>query len=56
MTAANSDATVTFSPADANTSVDGHQIVGIPQGVRTVTITVTRGSDTVIYTIEFNQP
>ena len=55
-TASNSDATISFSPADADTSADGHQINAIPQGVRTVTITVTRGSDTEIYTIEFSQP
>ena len=52
VTASNSDATITFSPTDADTSVDGHQINSIPQGVRTVTITVARGSDTEIYTIE----
>ena len=56
VTAANSDATVTITPADADTSTDGHQINAVPQGVRTVTITVTRGSDTETYTIEFSQP
>ena len=55
-TAANSDATVTITPADADASTAGHQINSIPGGVRTVTITVTRGSDTEIYTIDFNQP
>ncbi len=56
VTAAHSDATVTITPADADASTDGHQINSVPQGVRTVTITVTRGSDTETYTIEFSQP
>ena len=55
-TTANSDATVTISPADADTSTDGHQ-VNTPAGVFTdVTITVTRGDDTETYTIKLSKP
>ena len=55
-TAANTDATVTITPADADTSTDGHQ-VNTPAGVFTdVTITVTRGSDTEVYTIKLSKP
>ena len=55
-TTAHTDATVTISPGDADTSTDGHQ-VNTPAGVFTdVTITVTRGSDTEIYTIKFSKP
>ena len=55
-TAANTDATVTINPADADTSTDGHQ-VNTPAGVFTdVTITVTRGDDTETYTIKLSKP
>ena len=55
-TAANTDATVTINPGDADTSTDGHQ-VNTPSGVFTdVTITVTRGADTETYTIKFSRP
>ena len=55
-TAAHSDATVAFAPADADTSADGHQI-NTPGGVFTdVTITVTRGSDQETYTIKLSRP
>ena len=55
-TTANSDATVTISPGDADTSTDGHQ-VNTPAGVFTdVTITVTRGDDTETYTIKLSRP
>ena len=55
-TAANTDATVTITPGDADTSTDGHQI-NTPAGVFTdVTITVTRGDDTETYTIKFSRP
>ena len=55
-TAANTDATVTITPADADASTDGHQ-VNTPAGVFTdVTITVTRGSDTEVYTIKLSKP
>ena len=54
-TAAHSDATVSISPADANTSTDGHQI-NTPGGVFTdVTITVTRGDDSETYTIKLSR-
>ena len=55
-TAAHTDATVTISPPDADTSTDGHQVNATPNGVKVVTITVTRGSDTEVYTINFSQP
>ena len=55
-TAAHSDATVSFSPADADTSADGHQI-NTPAAVFTdVTVTVTRGSDQETYTIKLSRP
>ncbi len=55
-TAANTDATVTITPGDADASTDGHQ-VNTPAGVFTdVTITVTRGDDTETYTIKFSRP
>ena len=55
-TAANTDATVTITPGDADTSTDGHQ-VNTPAGVFTdVTITVTRGDDTETYTIKLSRP
>ena len=55
-TAANTDATVTITPGDADTSTDGHQ-VNTPAGVFTdVTITVTRGTDTETYTIKLSRP
>ena len=50
-TAANTDATVTITPADADPSTDGHQ-VNTPAGVTDVTITVTRGADTETYTVK----
>ena len=58
VTAAHSDATISFSPADADASTAGHQINSIPgtEWPVTITVTVTRGSDTEIYTIEFSQP
>ena len=55
-TAAHSDATVAISPADADTSTDGHQINATAQGVTNFTITVTRGSDTETYTFELSRP
>ena len=55
-TAAHTDATVTITPDDADTSTDGHQINSIPGDVKVVTITVTRGDDTEVYTINFSQP
>ena len=55
-TAAHTDATVTITPDDADASTDGHQVNAIPGDVRVVTITVTRGSDTEVYTINFSQP
>ena len=55
-TAAHSDATVAISPADANSSTAGHQINTPVASVTTVTITVTRGSDTETYTFELSRP
>ena len=55
-TAANTDATVTITPVDADASTGGHQI-NTPAGVFTdVTITVTRGTDTETYTIKLSKP
>ena len=55
-TAAHSDATVSFSPVDADTSTDGHQI-NTPAGVFTnVAVTVTRGSDQETYAIKLSRP
>ena len=55
-TAAHSDATVAFSPADADTNTAGHQINPTNHGLTTVTITVTRGSDQETYTIILSRP
>ena len=55
-TAAHTDATVTITPDDADANTDGHQVNSIPGDVRVVSITVTRGSDTEVYTINFSQP
>ena len=55
-TAAHSDATISFSPADADTSTDGHQI-NTPGGVFTdVAITVTRGDDSETYNLKVSRP
>ena len=51
-TAAQSDATVTISPDDANTSTAGHQVSLTSSGTKTVTFTVTRGGDTETYTVK----
>ena len=55
-TAAQSDATVTISPDDADTSTAGHQVSLTSSGTKTVTFTVTRGTDTETYTIKFSRP
>ena len=55
-TAAHSDATVSISPADADTNTAGHQINTTNHGVTNVAITVTRGSDTETYTFELSRP
>ena len=55
-TAAHSDATVSFSPADADTSTAGHQINPAHYALTNFTITVTRGSDQETYTIELSRP
>ena len=55
-TAAHSDATISFSPADADSNTAGHQINTPGASVTTVTITVTRGSDTETYTIGLSKP
>ena len=59
--AAHDDATVAFSPADANTTTDGHQVTTSQypssQGAAPeVTITVTRGDDSETYMIELSRP
>ena len=55
-TAAQSDATVTISPDDADTSTDGHQVSLTSSGTKTVTFTVTRGGDTETYTVRLSRP
>ena len=55
-TAAHTDATVSISPTDADSSTAGHQINPTNHGVTTVTITVTRGSDQETYTFEMSRP
>ena len=56
-TAAHTDATVTITPDDADTSTDGHQINAIPGDVRDMSRSRSpRGSDTETYTINFNKP
>ena len=55
-TAAHSDATVSISPTDANSSTAGHQINTPVASVTNVTITVTRGTDSETYTIELSRP
>ena len=60
-TAAHDDATVEITPADANTTTDGHQVTTSQypssQGAAPeVTITVTRGDDSETYTIELSRP
>ena len=55
-TAAHTDATVSISPADADTNTAGHQINPANHGVTNVTITVTRGSDQETYTIILSRP
>ena len=60
-TAAHDDATVAFSPADANATTAGHQVSvsqypSNPANAPKVTITVTRGADTETYTIELSRP
>ena len=59
--AAHDDATVVITPADANTTTDGHQVTTSQypssQGAAPeVTITVTRGDDSETYTIELSRP
>ena len=55
-TAAHSDASISISPADADSSTAGHQI-NTPGGVFTnVTITVSRGDDSETYTIKLSRP
>ena len=59
-TAAHDDATVAFSPADANATTAGHQVSvsqypSNPANAPKVTITVTRGADTETYTIELSR-
>ena len=59
-TAAHDAATVSITPADANTTTDGHQVT-VSQyptnqaNAPEVTITVARGSDTETYTIELSR-
>ena len=55
-TAANTDATVTITPDDADASTDGHQVNTPADGFTDVTITVTRGDDTETYTIKLSRP
>ena len=60
-TAAHDDATVAFSPADANATTAGHQVSvsqypSNPANAPKVTITVTRGDDSETYTIELSRP
>ena len=55
-TAALSDATVTISPDDADTSTAGHQVSLTSSGTKTVTITVTRGDATETYTVKLSRP
>ena len=60
-TVAHDDATVVITPADTNTTTDGHQVTTSQypssQGAAPeVTITVTRGDDSETYTIELSRP
>ena len=55
-TTAHSDATVSFSPADADTSTAGHQINPAHYALTNFTITVTKGSDQETYTFELSRP
>ena len=60
-TAAPADATVGITPADANTTTDGHQVTtsqypSSEGAAPEVTITVTRGDDSETYTIELSRP
>ena len=55
-TAAHSDATIAFSPADADTNTAGHQINTPGARVTNVTITITRGTDSETYTVTLSRP
>ena len=55
-TAAHSDATISISPADANTSTDGHQINPTNHGVTDVAIKVSRGDDSETYKLKLSRP
>ena len=55
-TTAHSDATISISPADADSNTAGHQINTPGASITTFTITVTRGSDTETYTIGLSKP
>ena len=55
-TAVHSDATVTITPADADTATAGHQINPVAGAVTDVTFTVSRGDDSEDYTIELSRP
>ena len=55
-TPALSDATVVITPADANSTVDGHQIRPADGEATDIVITVTHGGDTETYTVTVSKP